>query len=51
MARHLQVEIEKLKNKLLGLSLIVEESVQIAVRAVGERNIELSKSVIKNCRR
>jgi phosphate transport system protein len=46
MARHLQVEIDKLKKKTLTLFAIVEESVQKAMRSFDERNSELAREVI-----
>ena len=43
---HLEIEIEKLKKKLLSLSAIVEDTVYHAVRALKERNAELARQVI-----
>jgi len=46
MGMHLEIEIEKLKKKLLSLSAIVEDTVYHAVRALKERNAELARQVI-----
>lgn len=46
MTIHLRNALEHLKNKLLTLSAIVEESVQKAVRAMRERSPELAQQVI-----
>ncbi len=46
MGMHLEIEIEKLKKKLLSLSAIVEDTVYHAVRALKERNAELAQQVI-----
>jgi len=46
MGMHLEIEIEKLKKKLLSLSAIVEDTVYHAVRALKERNAELARRVI-----
>jgi len=48
MPRHLQREIEKLKKKILGLGAVVEESVQKAVRAMQDRDVELANKIINN---
>ena len=48
MPKHLQKEIAKLKKKLLALSSVVEESLEKAIRSVGERNERLAKEVIEN---
>jgi len=45
MSIHLQREIEKLKKHLLSLCAIVEEQVQMAVRALLERDQELAQAV------
>ncbi|MBI4389485.1 MAG: phosphate signaling complex protein PhoU [Nitrospinae bacterium] len=44
--RHLEREIEKLKNKILSLGTMVEESVQKAVKSLTERNSSLGLKVI-----
>lgn len=45
MSVHLQREIERLKKNLLGLCALVEEQVQMAVRALLERDVELARRV------
>ncbi|MEN6449198.1 MAG: phosphate signaling complex protein PhoU [Thermoguttaceae bacterium] len=45
MSVHLQREIEKVKKSILTLCAIVEDQVQIAVRAMLERDGELAASV------
>jgi phosphate transport system protein len=47
MTRHLQREIDKLKKRILSLAAEVEESLQMAVRAVTERDPGLVKKVIE----
>jgi phosphate transport system protein len=46
MTMHLQREIEGLKKMLLSLSAYVEESVQKAVRSLGDRDSALAQKVI-----
>lgn len=48
MSKHLQIELEQLKKKLLALSSRVEESVSKAVLSVAERNELRAKEVIKD---
>jgi phosphate transport system protein len=45
MSVHLQREIEKLKRSLLSLCALIEEQVQIAVRALLDRNPEAAREV------
>jgi phosphate transport system protein len=45
MSVHLQREIDRLKKSLLALSAIVEDQVQIAVRALLERDADLAENV------
>jgi len=45
MSVHLQREIERLKKNLLALCALVEEQVQMAVRALLERDPELARRV------
>ncbi|MBI5427657.1 MAG: phosphate signaling complex protein PhoU [Nitrospinae bacterium] len=45
-ARHLEREIEKLKNKILSLGTMVEESIQKSVKSLTERNSSLGLKVI-----
>jgi len=42
------MEIEILKRKILSQSAVVEESVQKAMKSVGNRNPELAQNVIEN---
>jgi len=46
VTKHFQHEIDRLKKKILHLAAMVEESLQMAVKAVTERNIELAARVI-----
>lgn len=46
MAKHLQTEIEKLKNSVLELSSLVEESVHKSVRSINHKDEELARDVI-----
>lgn len=48
MAQHLQIEIEKLKKKILSLGAIVEDSVQTAVKSIEDRDSDLAEKVINN---
>ncbi|HJN15636.1 MAG TPA: phosphate signaling complex protein PhoU [Armatimonadota bacterium] len=48
MTSHLHREIEGLKKRILSLSAIVEESVQLAVKALEDRDAALAARVIKN---
>ncbi len=45
MSVHLQMEIERLKKNLLGLCAIVEDQVQMAVRALLNRDVEMAQAV------
>jgi len=45
MSVHLQREIAKLKRELLSLCSLVEEQVQVSVRALLDRDTELARSV------
>jgi phosphate transport system protein len=47
MSRHLQTEIDKLKQSVLRLAATVEESVHMAVRAVATRDPRLARTVIE----
>ena len=47
MSVHLQREIERLKKNLLSLCAIVEDQVQLAVRALLDRDIETALAVEK----
>ncbi len=46
MTHHLHREIDRLKQKLLGLSAVVESSVELAVEAVKRRDERLAQRVI-----
>ena len=45
MKIHLQKEIDRLKKKLFHLATMVEESLDLAVRAISEHDVELAESV------
>lgn len=45
MSVHLEREIQKLKRKLLSLSALIDEQLQLAVRAVIDRDEELAREV------
>ena len=45
MSIHLEREIQKLKRKLLSLSALIDEQLQLAVRAVIDRDEELAREV------
>jgi len=45
MSVHLQREIERLKKQLLSLCALVEEQVQLAMRALMERDADLARRV------
>ena len=46
MTRHLQREIEAIKRKLLVLCAMVEKSVALAVKSIGEQDAALARTVI-----
>lgn len=48
MAQHLQREIDKLKKEILSLGATVENSVQMAVKAIDERDSDLAEKVIES---
>lgn len=48
MTKHFEVEIDKLKRKLLNLSSIVEDFVFKAVKSVEQRDAVLAQSVVKS---
>ncbi len=48
MTLHMQREIEKLKSRLLQLSALVEESLQLAVQAIQQRDAEIASTVVDN---
>lgn len=47
MSKHFQLEIDRLKRKILALAALVEDSVGKAVSSIAERNEELAKEVIE----
>jgi len=47
MTKHLHLEIETLKKKILSLCAVVEESVQKAMKSIGDRNPELAQDVME----
>jgi phosphate transport system protein len=47
MSLHFAREVAALKKRLLGLCAVVEDSVQKAVEAVGEKDAELARAVIE----
>ena len=46
MAKHLENEIEKLKNTVLELSSLVEESVHKSVKSINDKDEELARDII-----
>jgi phosphate transport system protein len=46
MSKHLQTEIEKLKNKILYLGAMVEESLRMSIHALDERNEKKAHAVL-----
>jgi phosphate transport system protein len=46
MTIHFQFELQKLKNRLLALGAMVEESVHKTIKAIEERNAELAADII-----
>ena len=47
MSKHLEMEIENLKKRILALSATVEDNVYTAVRALAERSSALADAVIE----
>jgi len=47
MKRHLQVELEKLKKRILLMAGMAEESVQNAVKALRSRDLNLAEKIIE----
>ena len=47
MTKHLEREMSKLKNKMLSLCALAEESVQMAVKSLEGRDEKLAEEVIK----
>ncbi len=50
MRRHLQVELEKLKKRILFLGTMAEESVRKAIKALKTRDLDLAQKVIEGDR-
>ena len=51
MSRHLEVEIRKLKKRILAVGEVVVEAIQKALQALQERRAELAREVIEGDRR
>lgn len=47
MTRHLQVELEKLKKRILSLGAMAEERVRMAIKAIETRDGELAKKIME----
>lgn len=47
MERHFELQIEKLKRRILKMSSLVDEQVELAYKALDEENEELAKLVIE----
>jgi phosphate transport system protein len=47
MLAHLQKEIERLKNRILSLGAMVEEHVNMAIKAVETKDLNLAERIIK----
>ncbi len=47
MAKHLEAEMDKMRNKLLSLTATIEDIVQKSVKALQTKNKALAKEVIK----
>jgi phosphate transport system protein len=48
MAKHLEKELERLKKLIYSLSARVDENVELAVKSIQERDIELAKKVMND---
>src|SRR5687768_2092939 len=44
--RHFEMELQSLKNRLLGMGALVEERVHLAMQALMERRIEAAEAII-----
>jgi len=51
MSRHLEIEIQKLKKRILAVGEVVVEAIQKALQALQERRAELAREVIEGDRR
>ncbi|MCY7362676.1 MAG: phosphate signaling complex protein PhoU [Ignavibacteria bacterium] len=47
MYHYLEEELEQLKTKIIKMGSLVEEQIELAIRALFEGNIELAKTVIR----
>lgn len=47
MSVHLEIEIEKLKNRILSLSEIVEDRVRRALKAVDDKDEDMARDIIE----
>ena len=50
MAKHLEKELERLKKLIYALSARVDESLELAVKSIQEKDVELALQVIENDR-
>jgi len=50
MAKHLEKELERLKKMIYTLSARVDESLELAVKSIQEKDVELAHQVIENDR-
>jgi len=48
MAKHLEKELERLKKMIYALSARVDESLELAVKSIQEKDIDLARKVIAN---
>jgi phosphate transport system protein len=44
--RHFEIELQALKNRLLGMGALVEERVHLAMQALMERRIEAAEAIV-----
>ena len=44
--RHFEMELQALKNRLLGMGALVEERVHLAMQALMERRVEAAESIV-----
>lgn len=47
MERHFEIQMEKLKNRILKMCSLVDEQYEAAIKAIEEENIELAQLVIE----
>ncbi len=48
MTKHLQVELERLKKKILSLGTLTEEAVRLAIKAMQTRDADLACEIVRN---